>query len=341
MLKLFTALDVIRKARNSGLRGELNQSQCAQFMQAFCQGLRNEDTMDMANGLVRIAELQTGFDMVSGNPADVVKRYQQQAVYDNGYLALFEPVNLTGTTDESWEIYSETPGITWQKLEKGGEIRLHRQGAGKQTYSVDYFAAGMEVLLHWIQNQKWYKIERAKQDFERSYYRFKAEFFYGLLDAISSSINVAWVAGATTLARDIATINAACAEIVEALSSYDIAMNEGEAFVLTAPNNVTMKTRILKALLHMMLNPNAQQSAVTNSTDLVIYNVVPVFTSHLDASDVYYISAPKRNTQMATKQEPVEETEKDILRQTQVTVRTAAFGGAIATIDQHRRCAIA
>lgn len=298
------------------------------------------DLRDRA-GAARVAEFMTGFGMPEQSPAQLVDRFRGAALHDEGFKAIYKPINLRNGLH--WDIYSSTNGLTFQRLEEGGEIRLHSVSAGVQTYRVHYYATAFAVQLPWLENQQWYRIEDAHEQAKAAYHDKQAETFYGLLDAIAADQDQAFVeAGlSTTVEKDVATINAACAAIIESMAALgpEMRYRPGEPFVITAPE--ALRSRIVAAVNQMALNPAASAAQVEAGGPLLVYRVVPIFTGYLAASDKYYVSLPKRKTQMAIRKELTAQSGDDLLRLAKVETRHAAWGGAIAEESQHRRCAIA
>jgi len=288
--------------------------------------------MDLGNkqGTMAIKELMTGSGLPSGDPVATLERFQAAQLWDNGYEAVFKSITLNAP-HTSWEIYTGGTGITFQALEAGGEIRMSRQTGAKVTASVEYYAAGFEILQQWVENQQWWNIEEAATDFVNAYNTKKAETYYGLIDAVGSGQNLAWnTTGANELAKDVATINTACTEIITDMKDKGFFIGQNQPFVLVTPYQ--LRDRINAALGQM--GATGDNRATYGQLQ---YNIVPVATTFLTATDKFYVCLPGRKNQSATRKELTSEKARNIINLSDVEVRYAAWGGTIADEEQFQR----
>lgn len=293
----------------------------------------NNDMTALQKTAMSVQELQmSGFP--TNDPKAVLERFATAQQFDLGYEVLFKKIALNAP-HTSWDIYTSGTGITFEKLEAGEEIRMSRTSGSKVTASVDYYAAGFEVLQQWIENQQWFRIEEAATDFVNAYNKKKSETFYALVDAVSSAVNVAWqgVVADTTVYRDVATINEACKQIIESRVEANVPTTVAQPFVVCAP--FSLMNRISDALDQIGSTGDDK-----NKYGKLRYNVVPVITTFLSADDKYYVAIPGEKSQMAIRKDLTAEKARNIINLSDVEVRYAAWGGAIADENQFRRCSV-
>jgi len=292
-------------------------------------------TMDMENkaGSVRVAELLSGGGFPAGDPVATLERFQAQQLYDNGYEAIFKniPVNAPHT---SWDIFSGGTGIVFEELEAGGKIRTSTFTGAKTTASIKYYAAGFEILQQWVENQQWWLVGTEAQDFVNAYQKKKAQVYYGIIDAVSSAQNLAWVAGANTLARDVATINAAVTALIASAEANEIPISMSQPYVLLTPQ--VLWPRIKAAL--------GQYGAVNDSRSTygeLLYNIIPLYTTFLSDATKYYVCIPGEKSQRADRKALTSEKGRNLINLSDLEVQYAAWGGAIGDETQFQRCATA
>ena len=336
---MFTKIgNVLDKA--SAFKGEFGPREKTNLILGIADAIDIEFNGITNAGIARIAELQTGFGIPTETPNEIVKRYAEANTFDTGYLALYDGINLRNSLH--WDVYTQGVGITFNKMELGADVRFARTEGVKQTYSVDYYAAGLQILDMWIENNQWYQIEQASRDFMNAYMRKKAEVMYGLLDAVGASAaqDLAWdTNGSDTLEKDITTINTACQNIISDLESTNYAVNADGPFVMYA--KPAMKGRLLSALRHSQMNADAVRASLTSRKNLILNTVIPVFTNHLSSAAKYYVCAPKRKAHMATRKELTSEKTRDVTKLADIEVKHAAWGGCIADVNQVQHCATA
>jgi len=297
--------------------------------------LRAAMTMDMENkaGTMAVSELMSGAGFPAADPLATIERFQSAQLYDNGYEAIFKNININAP-HLNWDIYTGGTGIVFEGLEAGGKIRMSTMTGAKVTAYIEYYAAGLEILQQWVDNQQWWKVEEASVDFVNAYQKKKAQIYYAIIDAVSSAQNTTWVAGANTLARDVATINSAVTSLISAMEAKGEPVTMAQPYVLATP--FALWPRVKAAL--GQLGATGDGRATYGE---LLYNIVPIVTSHLSAADVYYVCVPGGKSQRADRQALVSEKGRNIVNLSDVEVRYAAWGGAIGDETAFRRCATA
>ena len=246
---------------------------------------------------------------------------------DRGYEVLFDEVDMRSSTSKIFELLGITGGVVFYEQKEGQEAKLSRlPTAGKASVGMVRFTGGFAILDDWLRFNEHYKIDELTADTIKRWYDKKATLFYGLLAALSSTINQAFVTD------DVTTINTACVSILTALEAKGYPVDGNQRFYITCHPN--LKARIMKALAATFISPN------TNNNEIV-WPIAGMISTTKIATGSYYISLPggknKRGEWENLNARPAHRNEL-ILGADHVW--TGAYNGAIGEPDQHRRCAL-
>lgn len=246
---------------------------------------------------------------------------------DRGYEVLFDEVDMRSSTQKAFDLLAITGGITFYQQIEGEEAKLSALPKGaKSAVAMLRFIGGFAILDDWLRFNEYYKIDELTADTIRRWYDMKAAIFYGLLSALGSGINQAYVTD------DITTINNACAAIMVDMEAAGYAIGDNPSFYLTAHPN--LKMRLMKALAAAFINPNS------NNNQLVWPIAGIITTAKIDATS-YYVSLPgfknKRGEWEDLNARPATRNE---LKLGADHIWTGAFNGVVGETKQHKRCAL-
>lgn len=246
---------------------------------------------------------------------------------DRGYELIFDEVDMRQSTSRTFDIMSVTGGVTFYQQEEGEEAKLSKLPTGvKAPVGMLRFTGGFPILDDWLRFNEYYKIDELTSDTILRWWGKKATLMYGLLTAMSSAINQAFVTD------DATTINNACAQIITDLDAAGYEVSEGAQFVIAA--NPVLKSRIEKALAQSFLNPNANINKIVFPISGVIMTPKLVSTS-------YYVCLPgfkaKRGEWEDLNTRPPQRNE---LKLGADHIWTGAYNAAIGEVKQFRRCAL-
>ena len=246
---------------------------------------------------------------------------------DRGYEVLFDEVDLRASANSTFEVLDVSGGVTFFQQEAGEEAKLSKLPTTAKT-SVGFlrFTGGFPILDDWLRFNQYYKIDELTRDTIARWYDKKATLFYGLLTALSSGINQAFVTD------DVTTINNACAQVITDLDAAGYVVDENARFVITC--HPTLKARIMKALANTFLNPNG-------NSNQIVFNVDTLVTSAKVANTSYYVSLPGvKNKRGEWDDLTARPPQRNELKLGADHVWTGAYNGIIAESKQHRRCAL-
>jgi len=272
----------------------------------------------------------------------VLEKYHATPSYDLGYESIFDIKDFTGTNQGGFDLLDVSSGLTFAKVPTGDKAKVFKFTGTKTTVYFDLYGGALGWHKTLIDDAQYWTLEDNAIAFRNKAYSSRAQAFYDLIDALPSAKNLAWqaveptsVAGTSenyNAIRDIRTINAACLAILKALKDEGMGVTPQSPFVILAP--VDLKDRILRAL-------GIVQQPFAGSVGRLSYNVTPIFSLQLSATDKYYVILPKGKLKGGYRMDLTLMSQTNILEYTETVAGWMRYGGAIGETNQLRRCSIA
>lgn len=272
---------------------------------------------------------------------EVLEKFHQTTYFDLGYEEVFNMRDMRNMNRASFNILDVTSGLAFNKVNIGDRAELYKMSGAVVPVTVDLYGAG----LHWhkllFDDEEYWALEDNAIQFRNKAYSSKAQDFYDLIDATSATYNTAWQTAVDALAsgtagytaqRDVATINKACVDIFVNLQDLGMGIGPASQFIILAP--IQLKGRITDALTN-------QFQAYVGSPERLMYNVRPIYTGMLAATDVYYVIFPKNKIIGANRMDLTILTDMNITTYSELAVGWQRYGGAIGEEKQLSRCATA
>ena len=274
---------------------------------------------------------------------EVIDKYHELAVYDNGFEQIFNMRDYTGSRRDGFSIDTISSGLTFRKMLTGEKLHVFAMEGDREFVYFDYYGAALGWDRKLFENQDWWQLEENAIEFRNEAYRIRAATFYALLEAVAAqkAADILWQASPDGLAvttrgyqaqRDAATMNLAAQTILLACqaSGYGISA-ENVSFVILAPLQV--RGRIKRAL--------AVNYDLQGPTPVIDWNFSVVITSMLAVTDHYWVILPKRKIVGGDRMSLITYADFDMLSRTDSAAGWMAFAGAVADIAQMERCDIA
>ncbi|MCX5657918.1 MAG: hypothetical protein NTZ48_06850 [Candidatus Omnitrophica bacterium] len=278
-------------------------------------------------------------------PAEVLQileKFHATPSYDLGYEQIFDIRDYVGTKESGFELLDVSSGLTFAKIPTGGKAKVFKFTGDKTTVYFDRYGGGLEWDKTLFDDGKYWTLEDNAIAFRNKAYSSRAQAFYDLIDAVSSTKNIAWQAATPSSVatsnenynaiRDINTINASCLAILKALKDDGVGATPNSPFIILAP--VDLKSRISRAL-------GLVQQAYAGSERHLAYTITPIWTLMLSATDKFYVIFPKAKMKGGYRMDLTLLSNTDILAYAETVAGWMRFGGAIGDQDQVRRCSIA
>ncbi len=246
---------------------------------------------------------------------------------DRGYEALFSLVDMTNSSNDTFELTGVTGGVTFYQQKPGELAKLSRlPSAGKVDVGMLRFTGGFAILDDWLRFNKLYKIDELTSDTVNRWYEQKADLFYGLISALGAGVNQAFATD------DVTTINAAAAQIIVDMAAAGYSVSAASKFYIVC--HPTLLARVYKALAAVFTNPNANNNQI-------VYNIAGVIPTAKIASTSYYVALPGYKSKRAEWEDlTTRPAQRNELALGADHVWTGAYNGAIAETKQFRRCAL-
>lgn len=310
------------------------------------------DAPSQALAMVRSGNVKE-FSDASQWPAAALQILQQFQLgiedIDQEYLAAFQVLDFTQTTEEGFEILDMEGGLTFSKVLDGESIKYYSVAGSKASIGFDMYGGGLQWSRKWFDDQKWWKLEQTSLEFSRKWWRDKAKVYYGLVQALTNhaDYNVVYdvTAGASQVYKDIKTLNAGAAELIEAHKTTGITVNPGTTFVVLCPSSMLERAR-------------AAQKGVPSTSTLdgaqLNYNFDFHFSSHIDMTadatgtdwvghvvdakaPLGYMAVPRAKNQIGERMAlRIYPPEFDVSRYSELVAAWGRHGGAI-NLAQWRR----
>lgn len=272
------------------------------------------------------------FSTKSDFPAEILKvleKFHLDAAYDTAYESLFDIRDFTDTTEPGFYLVDVQSGLTFDKVVVGDKIRVYDISGTRVSVPFDTYGGALGWERKLLDDRQYWTMEDSAIAFRNAAYRGKAQAYYALIDALPASQDVAWVAGAAQLERDIATINAAYLAIITECDNFYPDVTANTPVTLLAP--LMLKERVLRAMGEL-------SQAFSSSTKRVPFNVNLQFTTMLASQTEFYMGLPGRKSKGGNRQNLEIERAYDILALTHLVAGSMRYGAAIGEIRQLRRC---
>ena len=277
-------------------------------------------------------------------PKEVVDKYHELAVYDNGFEKIFNIRDYTGSRRDGFAIDTIQSGLTFRQMLTGEKLHVFQMSGDREYLFFDYYGGALGWDRKLFENQEWWQLEENAIEFRNEAYRIRAATFYALLEAVAAAkggaaADVVWQASPDGLAaatrgylaqRDAATMKLDARTILLACqaSGYGISA-ENVSFIILAP--IQLRGRIKQALA-------VSYDIGAGKPPVVDYNFSTVITTMLTVTDHYWVILPKRKIIGGDRMNLTTYADFDMLSRTDSAAGWMAFAGAVADTDQMERC---
>ena len=221
---------------------------------------------------------------------NVVQRLYDRPMYDENWKAIYNTIPLDRT---HMAVYTQQGDDYPVRLIRAGDSIVYGGDSGtRYLVGAEYYGKGKGIDNRAIDDKDWFNVEQSLADLRDRMFLKIALVHYGLIEAVSAAQNIAWQT--TGVANDspeyIATRDSLT--IYEAINNL-IAKNKDKAtmpmglntpFIILYPYQ--LQRRIRQAL-------GLRLQAFADSPGYLDYNIVPISTTLLTASDTYYTLIPK------------------------------------------------
>ena len=279
--------------------------------------------------------LATKYATTSNNPIlnDVANEFEQffhtnMPELDMGYAALFDLVDLRGSTHDHFDIIDTNAGLAWRQRKPGEPTEIRRAiTESKTTVSYLEFSDGLGLLDAWLDFQQFWSIDEAIAEFRAKYYDKMASTHYGLFTALGAGIDTAFATD------DPTTFNTAAADIIRKTKDKGYSSSNPEFYIVCAPEKVG---RIQRMLTAQVGSPIVAQGTVSQPIGYRVKGIIA--STQVTAADTgYYLVLPNRKLKRGVWKDLTVESGRNIATSATDLVGVGRFNAAVGDSDQVRR----
>lgn len=289
-----------------------------------------------------VKELTTKSDFPDAVLDTIEKYHVGLEEVDTGWRTIFDVLDFTGTKANGFKIRDITSGLTFRKVPVGDTLDIYSMSGTEVEVTFDRYGGALGWDKTWFDDEEFWTVDDTAMEFRAKYFKDQAETFYALIEAVTGQA-LAWQLhpdGVATgnagyqVGRDVATMNLAVENILDDLKDQGMDVSANETFYVLAPT--ALRLRIDRALA----SKYSLQNIGMGLTE-VAFNLVPIYSTLLSSTTVYYVILPKRKLKGGERMNLTVLTGSDILAYTEVTAGWGRYGGGIGENNQIQVCATA
>lgn len=292
----------------------------------------------------RMVQAFTGTDTIGSlTDASAWNIVVQERPVDTQYQNAFKTIELRdlggGRKDTSWKIATGKRGVEMKEIPEGGKVSLAGFNTSVQTVNVTKYGMGFGLTWEMLNSNDFNAFKDALMNTRSELYATWEDVHYALLQAAADDSEaldaVTWQsASASTVTRDIDTINKMASDLIKANYSKGYGALTNGVFPLFYDE--VMDARIQQAL--------RQTTPTSSNTSTVTRKIVPypikndaIYRSAADAADKPFepiMCIPGNKMQNALHTQELGLSENDILSLSEIHTAWTAFGAAIGDVEQ-------
>ena len=244
--------------------------------------------LDARQLVKRFAELATASQFPEQVTAELFEKFKVgHGEVDMSWLSVFDEVDLSRTSLSSFDLVDIQNGVSFKKVLPGEKARVYSLTGESESVSFDQYGAGLQIPGVWYEDQRWWDIEEAVQDYNLAWWEAVAAIFFALIEAATDGIfggtvdgvNIAYdSAGSDTLEKDINTINAGVLSLLNALKTAGMRVNASTPLTLIC--NIARHDRCRAAL-------DARRSSVYSGPEVIGAQIRLVTTLGLTTTNTW------------------------------------------------------
>lgn len=272
----------------------------------------------------------------------ILEKFHATPSYDTGFEDIFDIKDFTTIPRNGFQILDVEDGLAFRKIPVGGSVEIYKMGGTAVTVNFDRYGGGLGWDRSLIDDEEYWTLEDNAVAFVNKAAADKAAAYYALIEALSSTYDVAWQAAdpsglaatdATyTANRDAQTLNAAALAILTAIKDKGYGVTPGNAqFVVLTP--LELVGRLNKALGLLL-------QGFAGSTNQAAFRFRLIPTTMLGATNKYYVCIPKIKAKGGNRKNLTIYNRFDEEKYEDIAVGWMRYGGAIGDQTQFRRCSI-
>ncbi len=264
---------------------------------------------------------------------DVFSVTEKTPNFDLAWQSAFKGMTLR-KGQLAWEItdVSTTGGFTL--IPEGGKVKIRDLAGNTASVGINKYGYGLGVTWEIMEGRKLYAFIDMMDQARAKLYLNWADTHYALLNTGAAVNAVAWVAGATTLDRDIATLNAAAYAIANATKDSGYGDTANTPMILYI--SPKYRARMEQAMQAVRGDINAGRiTGAGSSTEIVDWNIEVRYTFNgAVTADKGNMILPGNKIQNAVYLRELGLSRQEIESLSEVRTYWTAYGAAVGDTDQ-------
>lgn len=273
----------------------------------------------------------------------VLDRYREEVAWDDAWRRVFRVVDATNWNRNGFTIRNVGNGLTFRETPIGAKAEIYKHAGEEVEVTFKMYSGGLGWHRTLFDDQDWLTIEDNGVAFRNKWFKNMADIAYAMIEAVPTTYAdqaLAWQEAANdNIAntnenylplRDMATISEACIQIIDDLEDSGLSVGTKSQFVLLYP--MQLHDRIRRAM-------GVMNSGISGQMQGVDFNVTPVMTHMLSATDKYYVCLPGQKSIWANRMNLTIFDKFDPESYSDIAVGWGRFGGAIGEAKQIVQCA--
>ena len=273
----------------------------------------------------------------------IYEKYRTVLHTDDAWEQAFKMIDMTNVPRDGMRVTTVGSGITFEAVPEGAKAKVYSANGTDFFLSFDTYGGGVQWSRKLIDDQEYWTIEDNTVLFLNSAARSRSLSAYAMIEAISSTRNLAWrnptptglpaTDANYTAIRDFNTINTAIINMLVANKDKGYGVSESMTFLVLAP--IQLKPRLDRAA--GIFN----NSLAGLGFEGIRFNVRFVYTMNFAATDKYYVCIPGIKNYFVDRQRLRIFTKFEELSYSDLAVGWQRYGGMIADQELWTRCSTA
>lgn len=278
-----------------------------------------------------------GFGKPGDFPASVlpvIEKFHAVPDYDNGYEAIFDIRDYSGSKRNGFEVGLVTSGLAFEQAYMNVPIQVYQMSGTKATCNFDLYGGALSWSRLLFDDEDWWTIEDNAKAFTAAAYSQRAGIFYALIEIVAAAKGCCdWVAAPSGCSdcdvnayRDAASMNLAAQTILLAVRNKGYSVNAQNArFIVLNP--LELRGRIRQAL-------NVTLQRFAGSAGMVDHAFTQITSMMLTNRNRFFVILPKIRLKGGYRMDLTFFNDFDILTYADTQAGWLRYGGCVGDTDQ-------
>ena len=263
---------------------------------------------------------------------EVIEKFHLATDFDNGYEAIFDVRDFSGTKASGFDVSDVTGGLAFNQVLPGEKAKVYQMSGTKERCYFAYYAGALGWFRGLFDDQEFWTLEDNAIEFRNKPYATRAATYYALLEAAATAKGCC-----ATIAADCTDCEADSKAMMDSINfaAYTILTNvAGKGYGLNpqTTNLIVLTPLALRGRVRQALAVRNQSFA--ESERISDYNFTQITSMMLTNPNRVMVILPKRKIKAGYRMDLTLFDDFDILSYTDTVAGWMRYGGCIADMDQ-------